>query len=39
MSKKVKMNAPEQLKIIEQILEVLPPPKKGRKILTIKPDK
>ena len=39
MSKKVKMNVTDQLKIIEQILEVLPPPKKWKKVLTIKPDK
>jgi hypothetical protein len=42
MSKKAKMNVTDQLKIIEQILEILPPPKKkGKTVLTlkIKPDK
>lgn len=39
MSKKLKMKVRDQLNIIQQILEVLPPPKKGKKVLTIKPDK
>ena len=39
MSKKLMMNVTDQLKIIEQILEVLPPPKKVKMNVTIKPDK
>jgi len=41
MSKKAKMNVTDQLKIIEQILKILPPPKKGKTVLSlkIKPDK